>query len=281
MYQLILSPILSIKNRGKYFELNEHFSVFLNMYLIRSFLIFIIILPGILHAQTSRTTIEITGEIRDAETGEPVPYVHIINENSGMGTVSKENGRFLMKMEKTDTLTFSAIGFEQYLFTLREDISSPKIDVFIEMNTSTLELKPVKVFAYKDEESLKQALLEMEVTATDDKNRIELPGFYYGPKKPYKPSAFGSPISFIANKFSKEVKEMKKLEQAKVEEDYRKMIKAKYNESVVMELTGLPKEEVREFMEFCKIEESFVARSGPYEIALAVSNCMKKYTEEK
>ncbi len=232
-------------------------------------------------AQEATHEIEIIGEIVDKDSNEPVPYVHIINENNRKGTVSNEQGRFWMKMSKSDTLTVSAIGFEQYLFTIKEDVTSRKIEITIAMNSSTMELEPVKVFAYKDEESLKRAILDMKVTATDDKERIELPGFYYGPRKPYKPSALGSPISFVANLFSKEEKERKLLEKAERDSDYRKMIKAKYNESLVMELTGLPEDEVSDFMNFCKIDESFVARSGAYEIALAVTQCMSRYQEKE
>ena len=247
--------------------------------LIPSILLFFFQLPAL--AQQDSEEIEIIGEILDKDSNDPVPYVHVINESSRKGTVSNEQGRFWMKMSKSDTLTVSAIGFEQYIFTIKEDVNSRKIEVTIAMNTSTMELEPVKVFAYKDEESLKRALLEMEVTTTEDKDRIELPGFYYGPRKPYKPSAVGSPISFVANLFSKAEKERKLLEKAERDSDYRNMIKAKYNENVVMELTGLPEDEVSDFMNFCKIDDSFVARSGAYEIALAVTQCMSRYKEEK
>jgi hypothetical protein len=224
-------------------------------------------------------TIEILGEIRDQISNEAVPFVHIINENSGIGTVSNEQGRFWMEMNPTDTLIFSAIGFESYAFTLKEDVKSRRIEITIALNTSTMELEPVKIFAYRDEESLKQALLNLDVPESVDNSRMELPGFYYGPRIPHKPG-LSSPISFIASKFSKREKELKKVTQAEIEDDYRKLIQAKYNESVVMELTGLPEDKVKDFMDFCKIEESFISRSGPYEIALAVHQCLKKYSPE-
>lgn len=251
---------------------------------MRKFFLFTLLLSIytiVLHAQQEDApAIEVVGEIRDQISNEAVPFVHIINENSGIGTVSNEQGRFWMKMDPSDTLIFSAIGFESYAFTLKEDMKSRKIEVTIALNTSTMELEPVKIFAYRDEESLKQAILDLNVPESVDNSRMELPGFYYGPRKPYKPGALSSPISFIASKFSKREKELKKVKQAEIEDDYRKLIQAKYNESVVMELTGLPEDKVKDFMNFCKIEESFVSRSGPYEIALAVHQCLKKYSPE-
>ncbi len=253
----------------------------LYMRLFLSLLFLLAILPEEVWSQNQPGTIELTGQIINQETSEPVPFVHIINKGSQVGTVSNAQGRFWMKLTPSDTLTFSAIGFEPYYFYLKDEVVSSRVEVKITLNTSTMELQPVKVFAFRDEESLKQAILDMDVTTTEDKERIELPGFYYGPMKPYKPSAFGSPISFIAGMFSKENKEQKLLEKARQESDYRTVIRAKYNEEVVMELTGLPEDEVADFMEFCKIEDAFIYRSGPYEIALAVSRCMTRFQEEQ
>ena len=223
--------------------------------------------------------IEITGEIINAETKEPVPYVHIVNDRQNQGTTSNSQGRFWITMEKQDTLLLSAIGFEKFAFTLKKDITTDKLVVTIEMNTATMELQPVKVFAFRDEAALKRALVETEVSLDEQQRGIQLPGFYYGPTKEVKPSAFGNPISFIASKFSRDVKEQKKLQQYQQSYDYQKLIKAKYNQAVVMELTGLPEEKVEEFMEFCKLEDSFLGPASEYEIAIAVNKCMVDFSQ--
>ena len=61
--------------------------------------------------------------------------------------------------------------------------------------------------------------------------------------------------------------------------DYQEIIKAKYNQAVVMELTGLPEEKVEEFMEFCKLEDSFLGPASEYEIAVAVNKCMVDFSQ--
>ena len=81
------------------------------------------------------TSVEISGRIIDAETKAPVPYVHIIHKALGKGTVSNSEGRFSIKMNKMDTLVFSAIGFESYAFTLKEKVQSDKLVITIELNT--------------------------------------------------------------------------------------------------------------------------------------------------
>ncbi|UII32447.1 carboxypeptidase-like regulatory domain-containing protein [Fulvivirga ulvae] len=220
--------------------------------------------------------IEITGTIIEADTKEPVPYVHIVNRGLGKGTVSNTEGRFWIKMSKTDTVQFSAIGFEPYMFTLKDQVSSDRINVTIELNTSTMELQPVKVFAYKDEEALKRAMIAMDVPIESERKGIQLPGFYYGPTKEVKPNLL-NPISLLHGKLSREVKEQKKLAEYQQQESFQNLIKAKYNEGVVIELTGLPEDKVDEFMNFCKLEDSFIGRASEYEIAVAVNQCLKDF----
>ncbi|MEM9391499.1 MAG: carboxypeptidase-like regulatory domain-containing protein, partial [Bacteroidota bacterium] len=113
---------------------------------------------GASHLFAQETQVEIIGEIVDSASKEAVPYVHIINDQLKLGTVSNTEGRFWIKMQRPDTLKFSAIGFETFIFTLKEDVTTDKLMVTIELNSSTMELQPVKVFAFRNEEALKQAL---------------------------------------------------------------------------------------------------------------------------
>lgn len=222
-------------------------------------------------------TVEISGTIVEAESKAPVPYVHVVNQNTGKGTISNTEGRFWVQIAKTDTLLFSAMGFESYAFTIKKHVNSDKLDVTIELNTSTMELQPVKVFAYKDEQALKRALIAMELPLeqkqsftsgwTNTKKNIPAGGGI----------SIGGPVSALYNVFSKKHKANKKLKGYQEIYDHQKTIRAKYNEDVVVELTGLPEDKVEEFMNFCKLQDSFIDRSNPYEIAVAVNRCLKDF----
>ncbi|MCA6075321.1 carboxypeptidase-like regulatory domain-containing protein [Fulvivirga sedimenti] len=230
--------------------------------------------------QTNLPFIEIEGEIRESDTKDPVPYVHIMNPNSGLGTVSNTEGRFWMKMMPSDTILFSAIGYETYAFTLNPDQNSRRLRIVIELNTSTQVLKPVNIFAYRDEESLKQALIELEVPDDNQNVALQIPGVRTGPMTENPVFQIGGPFSFFHNKFSREAKASRKLEKDIATYDYTKILKAKYNEQVVMQLTGLPEDEVEEFMNFCKIDEAYIYSATEYDIALLVSDCLKKFNEQ-
>ena len=196
-----------------------------------------------------KRNIEIVGEIVDAETREPIPYVHILNTKDQKGTVSNTQGRFWITIEEGDSLLLSAIGFDKYVFTLKDNIETGQLLLTIELNKSTMELQPVKVFAFKNEEGLKQALKGAKIPLEEPDSKIELPGFYYGPKKKPKDLQFESnqitltgPFSLLEGKWSKRVKEKMRLKNYESQYQYHKLIKTKFNEDVIIELTGLPED---------------------------------------
>lgn len=93
---------------------------------------------------------QITGEVRNFENNEPLPYVNIGIANKTVGTVSKENGIFKLELnEKTtskDTVIFSFIGFktEKYLVS---ELSNQKRTVLLQPQNT--ELKEVVVSSKK------------------------------------------------------------------------------------------------------------------------------------
>ncbi len=270
-----------IKNSCKILYPNAKFYVPLHMPLRFFVILFCLVAcKAAVFGQSDDGFIEIQGEIHESDTKDPVPYVHIMNPNSGFGTVSNTEGRFWMKMMPTDTLLFSAIGYETYAFTLNPDQTSRKLRVTIELNTATQILKPVNIFAYRDEESLKQALIELEIPDEPENAAVRIPGVRTGPMTENPVFRIGGPFSFFHNKFSREAKAAQKLEKDIATYDYSKILKAKYNEQVVQQLTGLPMDEVEEFMNFCKIDEAYIYSASEYDIALLVSNCLKKFNEQ-
>ncbi|MEM6524639.1 MAG: carboxypeptidase-like regulatory domain-containing protein [Bacteroidota bacterium] len=253
---------------------------------MRVTLLIAFLLFSVLNGYAQEPRIELIGQILNAETKEPVPFVHVVNENQKLGTTSNTEGRFWMKMKKSDTLKLSAIGFNPLLFTLKEEVTTMKLYVTLELNSSTLELEPVKVFAYRNEEALKRAILNTEVSLEKDSQSIQLDGFYYGPTKKPKDIHFGplgisvtGPFSILQRKFGKAAKEKKKLSRFNKQSDYRKKIDLKYNREIVLELTGLKEDRVEDFMNFCQLKDTFLGPASEYEIAVVVSKCLTDFNK--
>lgn len=64
--------------------------------------------PEKIHAQQSKS---LTGAVTDAETGEPIPAVMIRTKQTGAVVKTDANGKYIIKADEADILTFSAMGY--------------------------------------------------------------------------------------------------------------------------------------------------------------------------
>lgn len=117
---------------------------------------------------------QIKGVVKDADTGEPLPYVNIFYEGKGVGCISDIDGNFTVdKMVEWKELVFSSIGYETQKVpinartqtltvlmkvldhTLGEVVVRPKREKYSRKNNPAVELMK-KVVAGKELDDLKQ-----------------------------------------------------------------------------------------------------------------------------
>lgn len=67
----------------------------------------------------------ITGNVMDARTKEPLPFVNIWFKGTSHGTVSDINGNFKLQSEKNDTLCFSAVGYLKKEIRIEKSVKKP------------------------------------------------------------------------------------------------------------------------------------------------------------
>lgn len=124
---------------------------------------------GYAHAQDNGKTdiIHLTG--RTVSDGmQPIPYVHIIMVNKGLGTASDLQGNFNFPAEVNDTILFRAVGFKYYTFIVRDTFSVKYPFIPIEMVQDTIQLRELVIQPWQGNyERFKQAVLAYEVPKTD------------------------------------------------------------------------------------------------------------------
>lgn len=88
----------------------------------------------------------ITGEVTDAEDGQPLPGVNVIFKGSQQGTLTNSEGQYTLALPDTleiNTLVFSFVGYES------QELPIGNSDVLdVTMNTEAQELKEVVVVGY-------------------------------------------------------------------------------------------------------------------------------------
>jgi hypothetical protein len=85
---------------------------------------------------------EITGNVTDAKTNEPLPFVNIWFKGTNQGTMSDINGDFKLPLGKKDTLCFSSVGYFQKEIKIEKGTKMP---ISVSLVENVKELGEVRV----------------------------------------------------------------------------------------------------------------------------------------
>ncbi len=98
-------------------------------------------------ANAQKQQFSLSGYIKDAKTGNPLPYVHVVNESNNKGVISDTAGFFKLSYATgTDVILFSFIGFQR-LELQAQELQGNKT-ILLEPAITTL--NEYRVFAEKD-----------------------------------------------------------------------------------------------------------------------------------
>jgi hypothetical protein len=97
----------------------------------------------------------------------PVAFTHIIDHNTGFGTISDYYGYFSFVARKGDTITFSAIGFKKGQFIIPDSIHSNRYTMFQVMTSDTVYLTETVIYPWPTKEQFKEAFLSLDIPDDD------------------------------------------------------------------------------------------------------------------
>ena len=107
----------------------------------------------------NQTLAQITGVLKDAKNGEPIPYANVFYEGKGVGGITDMDGKFQVdKFPEWKALTFSSVGYttkrvpidyrtkeltvllDPLEYTLNEVIVKPKREKYSRKNNPAVEM---------------------------------------------------------------------------------------------------------------------------------------------
>ncbi len=106
------------------------------------------------------------GQVIDKETGEPLPYAHILLKNADHGTVSNIEGNFSLEIENpSDTLLVSHLGFDNKEIPL----SNPNELITVNLKPAIIEEIEVNVTANYEINLVEKAIQKVNANTMDNK----------------------------------------------------------------------------------------------------------------
>lgn len=111
--------------------------------------------------------VQFSGAVVTGDSLHPVSFAHIIDHNTGFGTISDYYGYFSFVANKGDTITFSAVGFKKARFIIPDTIHSNRYTMFQVMTSDTVYLAETVIYPWPTKEQFKEAFLALEIPDDD------------------------------------------------------------------------------------------------------------------
>ena len=111
--------------------------------------------------------VQFSGAVVTGDSLRPIPFTHIIDLNTGFGTISDYYGYFSFVARKGDTIDFSAIGFKKTEFIIPDTITSNRYTMFQVMTADTIYLTETVIYPWPTREQFRQAFLNLSIPDDD------------------------------------------------------------------------------------------------------------------
>jgi hypothetical protein len=111
--------------------------------------------------------VQFSGAVVTGDSLHPVAFTHIIDHNTGFGTISDYYGYFSFVARKGDSISFSAIGFKKGSFIIPDTIRNNRYAMFQVMATDTIYLNETVIYPWPTKEQFKEAFLSLDIPDDD------------------------------------------------------------------------------------------------------------------
>ena len=223
----------------------------------------------------------INGKVLNASNNVALENVHVVNLNSVKGTLTNEEGSFIMKAEVNDTLYFSYLGFKSIRVRVTNDwLKFGEIKIKMTELSIALEevvVKPVQLTGYIE--------VDAKLIPIYDDHRYRIAGvgggYEGGQGQPGSVtkvlSSIFNPADFLYNVFGKRPKQMSKMRKMKDDDEIRNLLQSKYDRETLMAVLQLEKVDIDEILNNCSYSESFIRTANDLQILDAISECYEEY----
>lgn len=218
---------------------------------------------------------QVIGMMLGVDSSKVVPLVNITNTSTGKRVIGSRQGLFRIVVSETDSLSFTAIGYDSLKFTAHDIMpDNPGDTIKLFMRPKAYLLRDVTiVYSNRKRDSIARAAAEFLANDPLLNNYDRVLNRNKG--------GLSSPLTAMWNEYSKAGQDMKKFEEFMRHAEMLQQVNTRYNKRTIKRATGLPDAYLDEFILFCKLEHAMVLNSSDYELILSIRECAKRFRTVK
>ncbi len=215
-----------------------------------------------------------------------IEFAHIINLTRRFGVVSNRSGRFVMPVKHGDSLMITHVSHLVRFVMIDQEHLDATGPFEIIMLPKVFELREVVIRPLpRTRLEFRQEFVTIDLPPPPDSVDIRMPHIntmvYSGPEHGFGVVMKG-PFQTFYDLFSREARQMRKLEKELSAIEIQEEIEKRYNHDLVFRLTGIQEYERREeLMQFCRIPVDFILNATDYDLCIAILRCYESYRERQ
>ena len=215
----------------------------------------------------------VLGRAIDKTTKQPIPSATVVNKNTKQITKTSNNGNFLVKAVKGDSIKISSIGYKNVGIAWDGINKEPVIELpqdAIVLPEVTIKDRRIEIIRQQIDELLAAPEASTKLKWKDISNLINTNTSSPG-------GGIGISIDGLYQLFSKEGKTRRKLEAMKQEDLRKLLVEYRYSAEYVSYVTKLKGQQLKDFMKFCNLPDNFVLTANDYDLTFEVFRCLEEF----
>lgn len=194
-----------------------------------------------------------------------MPFVYVINSQTGQGQMSDGNGKFTIVANERDSVIFSFVGYVRLKIAANKLYKGIYKECKVVMQETAYKLNQVIVSDFKlkpyEKDYMKRVI---QGSKTNVINAME------------------SPISALYMQFSQKGKEQRKLAKIFEEIFIQEAVAKKFNAETLRKLTGDETIDFEKFRKYCYyLSNDYIINHDGYDLYYRVMDCYYRWKEEK
>ena len=247
-----------------------------------TFLYLLFLLSLRISAQNDSSRYEVlSGQIIDDSLGYALPSVHLWNESTRMGTISDNSGEFSIHAKEQDTIIFSILGYESYVYVV--PALKPLKEV-VRLRQKRYEINELVVRRFRNYKSFKYHVLHLDLPESETaqlKTHIQTASINVAVEadreRAIKEKVETGRIGYITP-LGKGINREKAFKNKMAAREKReRIIQSKFNRELVGDLTQLEGHELSTFMAMCDFSEEYLYETDLYTIIEALYVKLDEY----